>query len=146
VIQDAGLGIRDPGFKARIPHRESRIHLSRAVEMTHPPVQAQIFLTLSQSGNSMMVHCCTGLDLNRQDEPFFNDQQIGVQRGEVGRAFEIKVCPARERMAGERALPALAWAREEHGRKRAEEEPIIAPEHECTGRSHRWNKRAGCHL
>ena len=71
----------------------------------------------------MMVHCCTGLDLDRQDAPFFNDQQIGVQRGEVVRAFEIEVCPARERVAGERALPALARAHEEHGRKRPEEEP-----------------------
>ena len=71
----------------------------------------------------MMVHCCTGLDLDRQDAPFFNDQQIGVQRGEVGRAFEIEVCPARERVDGERALSALAWACEEHGRKRVEEEP-----------------------
>ena len=51
-----------------------------------------------------------------------------------------------ERVAGERALPALAWAREEHGLKRPEEEPIIAPEHEYTGRNHRWNKSAGCHL
>jgi len=49
--------------------------------------------------------------------------EIGVQRGEVGRAFEIEVCPARERVAGERALPALARAHEEHGRKRPEEEP-----------------------
>ena len=106
--------MRDTRFKARISYLDTRI--------PYPASQAQILHTLSQSGNSMMVHCCTGLDLNRQDEPFFNDQQIGVQRGEVGRAFEIKVCPARERMAGERALPALAWAREEHGRKRAEED------------------------
>jgi hypothetical protein len=49
--------------------------------------------------------------------------EIGVQRGEVGRAFEIEVSPARERVAGERALPALAWAHEEHGWKRPEEEP-----------------------
>jgi hypothetical protein len=26
------------------------------------------------------------------------------------------------------------------------EDYVIAPEHEYTGRNHRWDKRAGCHL
>jgi hypothetical protein len=48
--------------------------------------------------------------------------KIGVQRGEIGWAIEIEMSPARERVAGECALPALAWAHEEHGGKRPEEE------------------------
>ena len=45
------------------------------------PAQAQILHALSQSGNSMMVHRCTGLDLDRQDAPSFNDQQIDLRAG-----------------------------------------------------------------
>jgi hypothetical protein len=104
------LGHRTHKGGARRPQQQKAAFASRAVD--HVAQQGE------DLGQSLSL-----VDDHRAWVGVEKTFEIGVQRGKVGRAFEIEVSPARERVASERALPALAWAHEEHGRKRPEEEP-----------------------